>query len=253
MHSGVRSRRGAVHRCRPYADGMKRVWWILVAVVAVVVLAVVADRVTASMIGSGIEDSLTDNGAVDPAVEVGGFPVLTQLAGGELRDVSGTADAVNVGGVTIKDVAFAATDVGTSAPHRAAEVSASGLLPVASLEAVVAGRMGDGATVEIVDGELTLAGQGLLSAVAVTVMPRAVDGGVVAEVDTIRIGGAAVDVEDLPPFLAPLLGDITDGFDVPLGLPEDVGVDTVDVTDEGLHATMSGNDVALDELTLARS
>lgn len=232
---------------------MKRVWWVVGVVLGVVVLLVIADRVTASLVESGVEDAWGDEGATGQSVAIDGFPVLTQLAAGELAQIDGSADSMRIGTVTIEDVSFTGTGVQTSAPHRADSVEASGLLPVAGLESVVADQLGEGSTVAVVGGELSLTGAGLLSAVTATVTPVARDGGVVAEVDAVQVGGATVDIDDLPGFLAPLLGDLVDGFDVPLGLPAEISVDRVEVTDTGLRAGLSGSDVALDDLVVELS
>ncbi len=232
----------------PYAGRMKRVWWVLAVVLGIVLLLVVADRITAAVVESGAEDAWGDEGATGQSVAIGGFPVLTQLAAGELGDVSGSADTMVIGDVTIEDVAFTGSDVQTEAPHLAGAVEGAGTLPLAGLEELVAQEAGEGTSVAVVDGELTLTGTGALSAVTVAVEPRAEDGGVVAEVSSIAVGGATVSLDDLPDFLDSLLGDVLDGFEIPLGLPEEISVDAVEVTDAGLRATLSGQDVVLDDL-----
>jgi hypothetical protein len=98
---------------------MKRWWWAVGALVALVLVLVVVDRVTVRVAESTAVRSMEqgDVELTDANLDIQGFPFLTQVAAGELGHVTGTATAATFGGYTVTDVRIDARDVSTTDPY----------------------------------------------------------------------------------------------------------------------------------------
>ncbi|ROS73377.1 DUF2993 family protein [Cellulomonas sp. PhB143] len=227
----------------------------LVGVVVVLALLVAVDRAAAWVVAGRVADGLEDDGATDVGVHVGGFPFLTQLARGELEDVTGTAGTAAVAAtgdapapVTLDDLRFAAQDLGTRDPWRAGHVTASAVLPASSLTTLVSDATGADLQVATADGALEVTTSTFGLDVVVSVAPRVDDGHLAVGVSSVRVGPLEVSPDQLPDALAGLVTDRLDGLRVPLDLPDGVRLERVAVRDDGVRVVLSGEDVALGEL-----
>ena len=85
---------------------MKRWWWVLGGVVALVLVLVVADRIAVAVAQNAAVSSL-EREADDVSgaeLSIHGFPFLTQVLGGSLDHVTGSADAATFSGYEITDL-----------------------------------------------------------------------------------------------------------------------------------------------------
>ncbi|MFC8922069.1 DUF2993 domain-containing protein [Cellulosimicrobium sp. NPDC057127] len=226
---------------------MKRLVGWLVAVVALVVVAVVADRVTVRAAENGavkaFEQQADDVSGAQ--IDILGFPFLTQLAGGELDHVTGSADTASFGGYAVSDVQVEAHGVGTSEPYTVASGTASGVIATSSLQEVV--REQSGLDVELTtDGDALGVGLAVLGLdLTVDVVPRVAGPDTLGvDVQAVRTGLGVVSVDDLPAGIAGALEDLR----VPLDLPEGVALESVAVADDGVRVGVSGTDVAAGNL-----
>lgn len=226
---------------------MKRLVGWLVALVALVVLAVVADRVTVRAAENGavkaFEQQADDVSGAQ--LDIQGFPFLTQLAAGELDHVTGSADTATFAGYAVSDVQVDARGVGTSEPYTIASGTASGVIAASSLQQVVSDQ--SGLDVELTaDGDVLGVGLSVLGLdLTVDVTPRvAGPDSLGVDVQAVRTGLGVVSVDDLPSGIAGALTDLR----IPLDLPEGVALESVAVAEGGVRVGVSGTDVAAGSL-----
>lgn len=226
---------------------MKRLVGLLVTLVVLVAIAVVVDRVAVRSAERGAVTAFEQE-ADDVAgarVDITGFPFLTQLIGGELTHVTGSADTASFGGYAISDLRVEADGVGTSAPYPIASGTASGVLAASSLQDVIAEQAGLDVGVTASGDVLSLAFDLLGAEITVDVTPRVAGPGELAvDVVAVRTGLGVVSVEDLPSGIAGALSDLR----VPLDLPDGVTLDAVSVADGGVRVAVVGTDVVAEDL-----
>ncbi|PWD50936.1 hypothetical protein C8046_10010 [Serinibacter arcticus] len=227
---------------------------LVVAIVALLLLvgiAVVVDRVVNDRVEAGVAENLAASYAgEDVDLTIGGFPFLTQLASGTFRDVELTAASAVYEGYTLTDLDARATDlpydVATQVLGRAGTVSATATIPTATLESLAATQLADAdLTLTTRDGAL-VAGTEVLGGLTVDIglLPRAADGQIAVDIGTVSIAGFEVPLDQLPAGLADRLTDIR--IDLP-GLPAGLGLTSLEVVETGVRATVEGVDVDLAE------
>ena len=183
----------------------------------------------------------------EPSVVIDGFPVLTQLASGSLTQVTVRADALRFDGVEVTDVHIEAAGVTIDKPYTVDRAVLTGTLSVGALQRLLASRAGVDLDLSV-DGGRLVAARGLLGLdVAAVLVPRVRDGVIRVDVATLRFGGLAVEVTDLPGALATRLSDVA----VPLdGMPAGLVLSGIAVRDGGVRITAIGTDVALDSSSM---
>ena len=220
---------------------MRRKGVVLAVAAVVVVLGVLllADGIARARTEEGIAADLRQQiPGLDPDVTIEGWPFLTQVAGGELAEVHVTAPDVTIQDVPLEDVDVVLRGVSTGTPTTAREARMTGAVPVAALQQLIP-----------FDAELAAEGDVLVGTgnafglpLEVVVTPRPSGRAVEGVVESISIGGAVVDVTDIP-----VIGDQIRGFTVPLeALPEGLAVTSVDVVGDRLELVAEGADVVLD-------
>jgi FlaG/FlaF family flagellin (archaellin) len=178
----------------------------------------------------------------DPVVHIAGFPFLTQLVAGSLDDVTIGLDSAAFSGVDLQDVDVRARGVTTSEPYRAQRAVVHGSVSTATLEALVAERTDADVDLAVDDGRLTATVEVMRGDVTAELVPAAQDGALVVDVVRVTLGGAVIDVEDLPRAVEGWLQDLT----VPVErLPEGLGLTDVVVQGDGVRMTATGTDVVL--------
>jgi hypothetical protein len=178
----------------------------------------------------------------EPAVHIAGFPFLTQLVSGSLDDVTIDVDSAAFSGVDLQDVDVRAHGVTTSEPYRAQRAVVHGSLSTAALEGMVAERTDADVDLAVDDGRLTATVEVMRGDVTAELVPAAQGGAIAVDVVRVTLGGAVIDVEDLPRAVETWLQDLT----VPVeGLPEGLGLTDVVVQDDGVRVTATGTDVVL--------
>lgn len=220
---------------------------VVVGVVVVVVLAggvVVADRVVQGKVETAVAEQLSAQLAVTgtPAVDLGGFPFLTQVAAGSIDRVVAHADGLVLEGTDLVGVDATASGVSTAAPYTASDVRLTGTVPTASLERLVHEHSEVDAALAVDGEELVASGSVLGLELSARLAPAVDAGALEVGVTAVSIGGVTVDVEDLPGRLEDRLRDIP----VPLdGLPEGITLSDVQVVADGVRVTAVGQDVSL--------
>ncbi|GMA32779.1 LmeA family phospholipid-binding protein [Litorihabitans aurantiacus] len=222
---------------------------LLVALLILAGLAVAADRIVVGQVeqqvATGLEDGLA---ATNVTAEVDGVPFLTQLVAGEITRVDITADSAVLEDIPFTDVdavvGAIAFDLGTREIGRAGDLTASGTLATADLQNLLERELTDlDVTLATRDGAVVAATEvvgGLTLEARLT--PRAADGSIAVDVETVTIADLEVSVDDLPNALAQRLTDLR--VDVP-GLPDGLGITNLDVIDAGVRVTVAGTDVDL--------
>lgn len=213
----------------------------------VVVLAalVVVDRVVAQRVRETVGDAFTanvDDPVGEPRVDVGGFPLLTQLAGGELDDVHLALDGATLGGLAMTDLTVDAQGVAISGSRVMDTVDVRATVPSASVQDAVAQRTELDVQVGVQGDELQLSGTALGLPLVASLTPRVADGRLLVDVEGLTVGGVRLDPAALP---ADVSGRLTD-LEVPVeGLPEGLVLTDVVVQPDGLRITASGTDVPI--------
>ncbi len=219
----------------------------MVGVVAVVVLAsgvVVADRVAHATAERRVSEAIEQNLDVvgTPAVDIGGFPFLTQLLAGSVDDVTGSVDGITLEGVDATEVTIDARDVTVSEPYTVGTATIGATLPTASIEQIVRERSNLDVAVAVDEGALAASGDLLGMTLSADLTPRVEEGRLLVSVENVRIAGLTVSVEDLPSAIGDRLTDIK----IPLsGLPEGLVLSDATVAGDGVRITATGTDVVL--------
>ncbi|MFJ4108729.1 LmeA family phospholipid-binding protein [Oerskovia enterophila] len=225
---------------------MKRWWWLIGGLVVLVLVLVVVDRVAVRVTEGAAVRSMEqgDVELTDANLDIQGFPFLTQVVGGELEHVTGTAATATFGGYTVSDLHIDARGVSTRDPYVLQSGTATGLLAPSSLDAVASEAAGSPVTFST-DGNLLVASMSVLGVdLSARLTPR-VDGNTIAvDVAALTLGPATITISDLPRPIANLVTNLQ----VPLDLPTGVTLTSVGVTDGAIRVELSGTDVALADL-----
>jgi LmeA-like phospholipid-binding len=224
---------------------------LLVVVVLLLGLAVAADRFAVGVAEDKVAQQLAEKGGLHgkPAVDIAGFPFLTQAVAGRYDDVR---------------ISLTAEQLGQPAGTRADVVLHGVHVPLSS---VLSGSV-DRVPVDRIDGTATLSyallsaklggdtvlrpeGNGLLVTKTVELLGKAIPltaAGTVAldgnqlVIDVSKAAGAGVD---LPGFLVNRANDLLDlRYDLP-ALPFGLHVTGITPADDGVHLTLGATDAVL--------
>ena len=214
----------------------------LVVVGVVVVGAVVADGAMRTRTEASLARTvMAELPGTDPTVSIGGTPFLLQVLAGRLDDVEVTAPEATLDGLELEDVVVQLDGVSTARPTTAERATLTASLQPAALQAV----LGLDAELSIDDGHLVATLLLLGIPVDVALEPHAAGRAITVDVVSLSLGGAQLDVEDLPGALA----DQLTGLSVPVeSLPDGIELTEVGVAADGVHIVAVGTDVVLDTL-----
>lgn len=205
----------------------------LIAVVAVAVAAVLADRLAYLAVSRLVAGriALATQPAARPVIRISGFPFLTQLLAGRYRQVSVTLGTFTTAGVDFTGVTAQLADV--SAPPRrlrpgtrqlmAGRVVATATIPMRALR----DRLPPGLALRQDRGELSVTG---------SLLPMPVSG--VLRIDAGRHAIRLTPrVLGMPSLIA---------FEIALpALPPQLAIESVIASEAGLHVRLGGADVLL--------
>lgn len=223
----------------------RRRTWIVSAIIIVLTLiigAIAADRIVDFTTEGRIADSLEPYG--EAKVDVEGFPVLTQLAGGELDSVHITAERARYEDVDFTDVDAKLYNVPVDTSRPIGTIEASAVIPLNSLDSLAAehASLPEGMTFTTVDGVLCLKGSLLGQDLLIGIDPKAEGRRAVVNATTISLGPAQVNVDSLPDFLTSAISDIVIDLDF---LPAGLELTNIETTDTGLGISLHGSGVSL--------
>ncbi|MFI5841520.1 DUF2993 domain-containing protein [Catenuloplanes sp. NPDC051500] len=217
---------------------------------AVLVVPIVADRTAAAIAEHRLTTRLSCAVTLtDPEVSVGGFPFLTQLAGGTFADVRLRADAATVHDIALTKIDIRATGVRGSG---ADSITASAMIDYSGLSTLLAGRDttlsgarlgGDDAGRLMIATSIPLRGLTM----AVTVYADLTVTG-----DQLTITPGEVELADLGLRLpaSRLPGERADPRTVPLpALPDGFTYQRISATPAGLLLAVTGGAVTTDRST----
>ncbi|MBI1376693.1 MAG: DUF2993 domain-containing protein [Frankiales bacterium] len=220
---------------------MRRLTAVAVSLVVLLVLAVVADRAAAAVLGRVVDDRLAAAfpGVGSTSTTVEGIPVLTQVARGSLDHVVVSLDHVPTsGGLVLDHVDADLYDVSTRAPRTAARVEAGATVSLAALQA----RIGDRYVVSA-EGDTLVATVADGVPVAARLRPVVTDGRLSLELVSVSVLGVEVDASRLPSSFADRVTALAGSIGrLPLGLV----ATSASVTPAGVVVTATGTDVPLE-------
>ncbi len=215
----------------------------VVIVLTLIVGVIAADRIVDYTTEQRIADGLSDYGEAEVSVE--GFPILTQLASGELDSVHVTAAEASYEGVDFTDVDAKLYDVPTSGSKPIGTVDGTAVLPHTTLDELAAEHadLPDGMSFTTVDGELFLKGSLLGQDLLVGIDPKAEGRRAVVDATTIKLGSAEFSLDRLPAFLTSEISDIVIDLDF---LPAGLELTDITATEAGLQVRVHGSGVSLE-------
>ncbi len=215
----------------------------VVIVLTLIVGVIAADRIVDYTTEQRIADGLSDYGEAEVSVE--GFPILTQLASGELDSVHVTAAEASYEGVDFTDVDAKLYDVPTSGSKPIGTVDGTAVLPHTTLDELAAEHadLPDGMSFTTVDGELFLKGSLLGQDLLVGIDPKAEGRRAVVDATTIELGSAEFSLDRLPAFLTSEISDIVIDLDF---LPAGLELTDITATEAGLQVRVHGSGVSLE-------
>ena len=181
--------------------------------------------------------------ATEPDVTIAGFPFLTQVAGGELDEVTISTSSADIGGILLEDVDLLLAGVSTSEPYTAQEVTMTASVSLDTLRRMLSLD----ADLSIEDGELVAGSSifGLPLQIALT--PRPAGRAIEIDLVSVSLAGATVSADDLPSALA----DQVEGLQIPMDdLPAGMELTRLELTDDGVDLTAHGADIELDVAAL---
>lgn len=229
---------------------MRHLLAVVGALLLLAVVLVAADRITQAAVERNATAALATSGlefSEDATVQLGGFPFLTQLVTGRLREASLHAESVVIDGIVLTDVDASALGITTSNPRTAQSVSLTATAPASTLSDAVErsqlGQLGVDVEITVEDGEVLASTSILMVPVVVTMVPEPAGDAIGVGLESVKIAGLTVSVADLPQAVRTAL----DRIEVPLeGLPEGLEVTEVEVVDDGLRMTATGTDVVVE-------
>ena len=179
-----------------------------------------------------------------PAVDITGFPFLTQALRGTLDHVTGSVAGATLGGIPVQDVRLDATDVLIRPPAgqqpRAGHAVVTVTIPTASIQTLVQNRTTPTTTLSVDGDALVATGKVLNLPLELSLVPRVTAGKLVVDVKSIRLNGATVTATQLPNAFRQGL----QGIEVPVeGLPKGLTVSEAVVVPQGMRITTDGTDV----------
>ena len=214
----------------------------IIIVLTLVIGVIAADRVVDFTTEERIAEGLEPYGDADVNVE--GFPVLTQMAAGELNTVHITADQARYENVDFTDVDVKLFDVPVDTSRPIGTVEASAVLPLSTIESLASDHasLPEDMSFETIDGELFVKGSLLGQDLLIGIDPKEESRRVVVNATTIRLGSAEVAVDSIPSFLTSSISDIVIDLDF---LPAGLEVTNIEATDSGLAIRLHGTGVSL--------
>lgn len=180
--------------------------------------------------------------AADSEVTVHGFPVLLQLARGELEEVTITAPTAEFDGVRLADLNVRLLGTSTTSPSTVREMTTTALLPTEE----ILRQLGP------VAGQVAVSTEGGLLRVRTDLVGFEVDlgfevsvveGGVSFDPVDLVLGGEATPIDELPFGLGTWVRPVV----VPVAPQEGMVLTAVEIEPEGVRVTLSGSDIVVDE------
>lgn len=205
---------------------------VLISGMGLAVALAGADRVLAAVVGRGVGRRLAVVlGSGSPAaVRITSVPFLTQLAAGVYRQVEVTAAAFTAGGIEFRGLSARLSQVHAPVPRLlarrglvAGQVTAIMTIPLS----VIADRLPRGLELRRNGADLAISGWALLRPVSGTLA-------VTADGQRISVVPRVLGVPSLVGFVVALPG-----------LPPELCIEALQVTDTGLEVTVSGDNVNL--------
>lgn len=212
-------------------------------VVVVLVLAggaVAADVVARDRVEARLAQEVTAGFGLEspPDVEIAGTAFLPQVIGGSVERVDVAAPRATIGELPMEDVELTLLEVAPREPYVAQTFEFVGLVPLASAQELTP----EGLELRIEDGAVVVVAQVLGLELEARATPVADGRAVVAQIESLSLGGVSVEVADLPAPVAGAIEEVRIPFD---GLPEGVELTEVVVATEGFRVRAAGQDVAL--------
>jgi hypothetical protein len=224
--------------------GMRRLIPLFIALALLIGLAVVADRVAASIAAGKVADRLQQRGdfTEKPHVSINGFPFFTQVLRHDFGDVEVTAAGYQAGRVTLTDLDAKLRDVRPDSGFNSAtiaQVHGTALLSFADL-VKAANRPGVSLSSAGTDNQVKVALTQPLSLTATGQLSVA-DG-------AIEVRATTIDGRQVPASLASSLR-----LRVPVtGMPLGMRLSGAEVTDAGVRITVDGQNTSLGSAVNAR-
>ena len=204
--------------------------------------AVLADAVTRARVEERIAAEAVAGFGLSQRtrVEIAGTVFLPQVLAGSLQRVDVAAAEAVVGAVPMTDVAVSLRELSPSEPYTAGAVDFEGFVPLTAAQALAP----EGVEVSLEDGRVVVSAQVLGLALKTVGTPVAESREVVARVESLRLGGVEVTLEDLPGAVAEAVREVRIPVD---GLPQGMALTGVRVEAEGFRVTATGVDVVLQQ------
>jgi hypothetical protein len=219
---------------------MRRVVSVVVVLVVVVGGAVVVDSVLRGQAEDRIAAEVTAIPGVTttPDVSIGGFPFLTQLAGGSLDTVRLGAAEATIDGLRMDHLVLELSDVLTQPPYTAARAVLTARTTPDAVEDVLAVDL----DLAVRDGKLVAVTTVLGLPLDVVLEPRAQGREVLVDVTEFVLAGVGVSADELPAELTASLQGLRFAID---DLPAGMTLTDVSVLDDGLLLRAEGTDLDL--------
>lgn len=199
-------------------------------------------------------DAVSDSMVVTqtPQVDIKGFPFLTQVLAGSLDEVTATIGGATLEGISVTDVDLVFQDVGlrpaAGKQPRAGHATISATIPTQSMGKVVRDRSGLVVTLEVKGSTLWASGDVLGLPLKIVLVPKVVDGKLLANVQDMTLGGTDVGVSSLPKALREGIQNL----EIPVeGLPAGLSLTSAVVVPAGVRIATSGSNVEVPQPTAA--
>lgn len=229
--------------------GAKVTLGTLLVLVLVLAAGYAADRLTAHRTEQTITDELTEAAAGEGVqTDITGPLFLTQVIGGSLDQVNVSADQVQLQDLVITEVTGTAHGVSVDEPRTVDRLSVTGTLPVETLRTLLgqSDLVPEGLELDVADGRLAAELQVLGATLRATADPVVRDGSIYLQPRELTLGGVQLDVAHLPGAVDEVIGSLAVPTDA---LPEGISPAAIDVTDGGIRLTVTGSDLALEDLS----
>lgn len=222
---------------------------LIVALALVAAVAYGADHLLRARATAQLESELRQGlpgVSEDLQIQIDGTFFLPQLITGRVGSAQLTASELQVDAFAARGVRVHLHGVHLHEPYRVESVQVTATAPAETLQAMLtAAGIPEGVSVDLDGTDLTARAQLLGLPLAAVLIPQAQGRSIGVTVGAVELGGARIEVTDLPEAIAGWLSDLQVELE---DLPEPLLLDQIEVHPDGVALRVVGTDVIVEDL-----
>lgn len=222
---------------------------LILSLAVVAAMAYGADHVLRARAEAQVESELRQafpQASADMQVQIDGAFFAPQLLTGRVASARVSAAHLQIDAFAAHDVHAELQGVHLREPYRVESVQVEATAPARTLQAMLtAAGVPEGVSIELHGTDLTARSQVLGVPLAAVLIPQAQGRSIGITVDAVELGGARIEVTDLPEVIGGWLSDLQVELE---DLPEPLLLDHIEVHPHGVALRVVGTDVIVEDL-----